>query len=150
MPMLKQDRLIMSSAAKVWAALTAPEEIPQWANYVTRVEYEGPPGEGTIRKMIAPKTSYEEQITLWRQQRELSVKRIRSPRSFLNLQKTNYFHETWILDPIETDKTILTWKVVYKATGTLGLMLEQTLSRHSIANRIKENLLRLKDYLEYP
>ncbi len=145
---IKSQNLIYAPQQTVWNALIEPDQIPQWCLYATKVEYPLPPQMGGIRSIIRPRKHIKEEILVFRPPSVLSVRQNYQLTPSKKLFSPPFFQDTWELDPIDHNKTAVKWSTRFSKHGFLGMLLEQTITRFSLKDRIKQNLDRLKQYLE--
>ena len=145
---LKENKMIRSDPTKIWNALVNPTALPRWSTYTTKIIYPESPQTGSTRIIHTSHSRIYERILRWKEHRELTITRIPNPEKPKLLKKSSFFQESWELDSIDPITTRVIWSILYKESGTLGLVFEQTTTRQKLQKRISENLSNLKEYVE--
>jgi len=145
-----QTEVILSPAQVVWQVLTDPERMPIWQPGLTNVSVAG---SGTLREGIIlrgyarrydPGLYHEDKIIRLTPEKNLTLMRIKSEQNTMIRDYSQEYELKKLLD----GTTEMTCRIFYRCPGFISRIYNRLYEQKVIENRSRDNIRRLKNYIE--
>jgi uncharacterized membrane protein len=145
-----QTEVILSPTQVVWQVLTDPERMPVWQPGLTNVTVAGNVAlsEGTILQVYSrrydPGLYHKDKVIRLTPEKNLTLMRIKSEQNTMIRDYSQEYELKKLLD----GTTEMTCRIFYRCPGFISRIYNRLYEQKVIENRSRDNIRRLKNYIE--